>query len=103
MSKKYIRCEFPEPSGPGHRAEWGGVVLYYEVGEDLGAVRQIEMFDNGAVLFYDRDHHTDQYGSLAEGELLPLPTDYPYQLGLVEISEFEALWEQLEPLNRVST
>lgn len=99
MAMKYIRCEFPEPFLAGQWAGWGGVLLYYEMGEDLGAVRQIDIFDNGKVLFYDRNHHTDQYGGLAEGELEPLDPEYPYPLGYVDSAVFEDLWTRLEPIN----
>ena len=99
MAAKYIRCEFPEPFGAGPTADWGGVILYYEMGEDLGALRQIEIYDNGTVLFYDREHDTDEYGFLAEGELEPLGADYPYPLGYIDAEEFERLWEQLEAIN----
>ena len=100
MPIAYIRCESPEWFGSDESANWGGVVLYYEVGEDGGAVRQIEIYENGKSLVYDRDRHTDRYGSLAEGELLPLPSDYPYPLGFVDASEFEDLWATLRPINR---
>ncbi len=100
MPRTYIRCEFPEPFGSGDRATLGGVVLCYEVGDDGGAVRQIEIYANGNCLVYDRDRHTDRYGGLAEGELLLLPSDYPYTLGFVGASEFESLWAALRPINR---
>jgi len=100
MVMKYIRCEFPEAFVTGEWAGWGGVLLYYEMGEDLGAVRQISIYDNGKVLFYDRVHHTDEYGFLAEGELEPLDPDYAYPLGYIEAEVFEELWARLDPINR---
>lgn len=45
-------------------------VLLFAVGNeflDWGPVRQIEIYDTGPVLFYDREHLDDKYGGLAEG------------------------------------
>jgi hypothetical protein len=45
-------------------ADWGDSVRYVEVADDQFAVRQIEVFDNGNVLRYDRSHWCDDFGQL---------------------------------------
>lgn len=45
-------------------AEWGEFVRYLEVAEDQYAIRQVEVFDIGNVLRYDRAHWCDDFGQL---------------------------------------
>lgn len=35
---------------------WGRVTRYLEIGDDLFAVRHIDVFENGYALLYDRVH-----------------------------------------------
>jgi hypothetical protein len=43
---------------------WGPCRRLVEVHDDQSAVRQIDLYDNGLVLKYDRDHARDEYGML---------------------------------------
>ena len=45
-------------------AEWGLCIRYMEVADDQYAVRQVEVFDNGNMLRYDRSHWCDDFGQL---------------------------------------
>lgn len=45
-------------------AGWGSVSRYLEVGDDQRAVRQVDVFENGNILRYDRYHERDDYGML---------------------------------------
>ena len=44
--------------------EWGEFIRYLEVADDQFANRQVEVFDNGNVLHYDRMHWCDDFGML---------------------------------------
>ena len=43
---------------------WGGITQYLEVGDDQRAVRQVNIYDNGNVLRYDRFHQWDDSAML---------------------------------------
>ena len=45
-------------------AGWGKITRYLEVGDDQLPVRQVDVFENGGVLRYDRFHQWDDYGRL---------------------------------------
>jgi len=59
---------FKERGSPLHRdslaAAWGECVRYLEIADDRYAARQIEVFDQGRVLRYDRSHWCDHFGQL---------------------------------------
>jgi hypothetical protein len=46
--------------------EWGCFVRYLEIGDDSYATRQVDVFENGHALRYDRSHYVDDYGMLAD-------------------------------------
>ncbi len=78
-------------------SDWGVVTYYLEVDEDSWAIRQIEVYENGVVLFYDYSHPSDAYGALA-GQLASILLE---GLGAFEIAreEFEHVWHTLHPHN----
>src|SRR5436309_3438992 len=43
---------------------WGRITSYLEIGHDQRAVRQLDVFENGNILRYDRLHNWDDYGVL---------------------------------------
>jgi hypothetical protein len=45
-------------------ALWGAWSAYIEVADDQLAARQIDRFENGSVLCYDRGHRRDEFGYL---------------------------------------
>lgn len=50
-------------------ANWGVLERFLELGTDLYAVRQVDVFANGRLLAYDRSHWVDEYGMLADGRV----------------------------------
>src|SRR5262249_23352912 len=42
---------------------------YVEIGEDLWVVRQVDVFENGNMLSYDRRHWVDDFGMLGDGRM----------------------------------
>ncbi len=48
----------PRPSS------WGRSAIFYETSEEGFTIRQIQMFESGAVLTYDGEHYHDDFGWL---------------------------------------
>ena len=59
-------------------------------------MRQIEIYEGGQVLCYDREHPDDEYGGLAEVALDP----EEFAEFSITSEEFEHAWSANEPLNR---
>jgi hypothetical protein len=47
-------------------ASWGEFERHLEIGDDLYAVRHVDVFANGYALRYDRVHWVDDFGVLAD-------------------------------------
>ena len=45
---------------------WGQFTRYLEIGDDLRAVRQMDVFEDGQMLSYDRVHWVDEFGILGD-------------------------------------
>lgn len=81
---------------------WGGLTRYLEVADDQFAVRQVEVFDNGNVLRYDRTHWCDAFGQLLGCRFSRKPKwtkSFPGS-EIIEAAEFERAWRaaQRSPL-----
>jgi hypothetical protein len=78
--------------------EWGTSTYFLEIGVNAYTNRQIEVYENGNVLFYDRSHTWDEYGRL---------NDKPNYENLDEFEitqdEFEKVWHTMVPINLQST
>ncbi len=74
--------------------EWGEFVRYVEVADDHFATRQVEVFDNGSVLRYDRTHWCDDYGMLLALKFSHKPKWSVHFPGAEQIggTEFEKVW-----------
>ena len=46
-------------------ANWGECTRYVEIGDDRYAVRQVEVYNKGRVLRYERSHWCDRFGQLS--------------------------------------
>ncbi|MEX0614156.1 MAG: hypothetical protein WD229_18700 [Pirellulales bacterium] len=75
-------------------AGWGEFVRYLEVGDDQHAVRQVEIFDNGNVLRYDRSHWCDDFGLLLGLRFSRKPKWSKTFPGaeIIAAAEFERVW-----------
>jgi hypothetical protein len=83
--------------GPAIRppvSSWGLFTRYLEVGEDLFATRQVDVYESGDVLSYDRSHWVDEFGMLADAPLNRNRKHGPWG-SWVEIgeAEFEEVWK----------
>ena len=74
--------------------DWGEFERYVEVADDQFATRQVEVFENGSVLRYDRTHWCDDYGMLSGLKFSRKPKWSVFFPGAEEITgdEFEKVW-----------
>lgn len=85
---------------PGHRipadsltADWGAFIRYLEVGDDQHVIRQVDQYDNGTLLRYDRSHWCDDFGMLLCGRFSR--KQKAARLGaVITAAEFERVWRK---------
>jgi hypothetical protein len=80
-------------------SEWGTSTWYFETEPDLWPTRQIEVYANGTVLQYDRQHLGDKFGGLSEAAL-DAEDFSPFE---ITQDEFERAWSTHRPVNRGAT
>jgi hypothetical protein len=67
-----------------------------EINENSRVVRQIEVYENGNVLFYDHTHLGDNYGMLSDKRM----QKEDIQEFEITKAEFELMWNTKRPINR---
>ena len=92
---RYFKRHWEENRGDEY-ADWGAATYYFEVSSDGHPNRQMEVYENGKVLQYDKEHLGDSFGMLA---------DQPLDLGEfasfeIKEDEFDSAWGSQEPHNR---
>jgi hypothetical protein len=93
--KKYYKWFWEVPLG-GEYDAWGTSTYFMELGDDLYARRQIEVYENGNVLFYDSNHCADDYGMLCDKRL----DDGSITEFEISKAEFEQVWQSKTPINK---
>jgi len=84
---KYFKRHWNESTGNDLTASWGISCYYFETDSQLNVLRQLQIFENGQVLKYDKEYLEDELGGLSE---LALDEDFaPFQIDAVE---FEKVW-----------
>jgi hypothetical protein len=79
-------------------ADWGECVRYVEIGEDRYAVRQVEDYNDGRVLRYDRSHWCDRFGQLFGCQFSHKQKAIDGRLGaeVIDAKEFEREWRKAQ-------
>ena len=91
----YFKRHWDERRGDEYD-DWGTSTWYFETEPDMWPTRQIEVYANGKVLHYDRQHIEDSFGGLSEAALDA--TEFaPFAIAQ---SEFEQVWSSQTPFNR---
>jgi hypothetical protein len=94
-AKRYCKWFWDESLG-GEFDVWGTSTYFMEIGDNLHAIRQIEVYENGNVLFYDKSHFTDDYGMLCDQAIAEKDIcEFEITKG-----EFEQVWNTKTPINR---
>jgi hypothetical protein len=77
-------------------ADWGECIRYVEIGDDRYAVRQVEVYNSGRVLRYDRSHWCDRFGQLFGGlfSQKQKAIDGRLRAEVIEAKEFERAWRE---------
>ena len=73
-------------------ASWGKFTRFLEVGPDRYATRQVDVFENGHALRYDRIHYIDEYGALADLRYTAKWQRWWPNSERIDQSEFERIW-----------
>jgi hypothetical protein len=89
----YAKATEQGPLDPGPTSSWGKLTRYLEVGEDLCALRHVDVFDNGSMLSYDRSHWVDNFGMLASRAMRKCRKEPWGQAVEIAPAEFEQTWE----------
>jgi hypothetical protein len=93
---KYCKWFWDESLG-GEFDAWGTSTYFVEIGEDCYVKRQIEVYENGNVLCYDRSHSWDSYGMLSDKRM----DRRDIEEFAISKAEFEEVWNSKLPMNRV--
>jgi hypothetical protein len=90
----YVKATGQGPAdGPEQVESWGRFTRYLEIGEDLRAFRQVDVFGNKNLLSYDRSHWVDDFGMLADGRLNRTCKQGPWGRSReIAADEFERIW-----------
>ncbi|MFH7027439.1 MAG: DUF6881 domain-containing protein [Heteroscytonema crispum UTEX LB 1556] len=93
-NKKYCKWFWDESLGGAFDA-WGTSTYFLEIGDNSYPLRQIEVYENGNVLFYDKSHSRDDYGMLCDKAISK------EDISEFEITktEFEQVWNTKIPIN----
>ena len=74
-------------------ASWGRFTRYLEIGDDLRSVRQVDVFEDGHMLSYDRVHWVDDFGMLGDARINRNRKSGPWgRFKEIESAEFERIW-----------
>jgi hypothetical protein len=92
---KYCKWFWDESLG-GAFEEWGTSTYFMEINDNSRVVRQIEVYENGNVLFYDATHLGDDYGMLSDKRM----EKEDIQEFEITKGEFELIWNTKRPINR---
>jgi hypothetical protein len=73
-------------------ATWGTFTRYLEIGSDRYVTRQVDWFENGYALRYDREHYVDEFGMLGNLRYTGRWKRWWPQSESIEAGAFERIW-----------
>lgn len=89
MNTKYFRRRWDEARSDEWHS-WGPSWWLFETDEDGRVLRQLEVYEDGPALQYDRDNPKDRYGGLSTVACLWELEDW--STWEIDRASFEALW-----------
>lgn len=88
MTLYYFKRHWDETTGDALTNSWGTSTYFFETDEEGEVLRQIEVYDNGHILRYDKNYVEDEFGGLSE-----VPLDLTeFDEFKIENIEFEQVW-----------
>ncbi len=84
---RYFKRRWDEARGDEY-GSWGLSTWYLEVGDDDYPVRQVEQYDGGPILTYDKSHPHDEFGALSD-QVIDLDEFKPFE---IDRAAFEIAW-----------
>jgi hypothetical protein len=99
----YEKAADQGPAALEPAATWGEFARYLQIGEDVRPVRQVDVFENGNMLSYDRVHWVDAFGMLGDAQINRNHKDGPWgQSQEIEAADFERVWSvaRASPIRR---
>lgn len=91
---RYLRSPANRPYELKDSAEWGDFVRYIELGDDSFALRQVDEYENGNLVWYNREHWNDQFGALADFRFGAKWVENWGPPTVITPQEFETKWRQ---------
>src|SRR5215210_5101555 len=95
---RYFKRRWDECRGDEYDS-WGCSIYYFEADDQLNPVRQMEVYENGNVLKYDRNHVKDRYGGLSQCRL-DLEGEEGFEPFEITGEEFETSWDAAKQINQ---
>jgi uncharacterized protein (DUF433 family) len=89
MTTFYYKRYWDETTGDEFTDSWGTSKYYFETDSSFFVLRQIQIFENGQILKYEKEYLEDKYGGLSE---IPLD-DYEFKEFQIKKDEFEQMWQ----------
>jgi hypothetical protein len=73
---------------------WGDFTIYLEVADDQFALRQVNEFEDGSILRYNREYRCDDYGQLYGGRFSRKPKWAKFfpKAKIISVSDFVKIW-----------
>lgn len=90
MKLKYYKRNWDGTTGEPLTDSWGTSIFFFETNEFGEVLRQIELFENGKILQYDKNYLEDEYGGLSEISLELID----FEDCKIVKSEFEIMWNK---------
>lgn len=81
---KYYKIHWDESRGDDYDS-WGTSWWYFEVAVDSEILRQLELYENGNLLYYNQKHLDDKYGGLSKSRF----DEFDPGIEIIEINSIE--------------
>ena len=94
---RYFKAYWDESRGDKFDS-WGHSWWYFETNDNCDVLRQVEKYENGVILRYDKLHVEDEYGGLAEEPLTIEGTGVGSSS--INKADFEQEWDAEGALNQ---
>ena len=89
MNSKYFKKFWDESTGEELTDSWGSSTYYFETDENLNVIKQIQKFENGKVLKYDKHNIEDEFGFLSDQSL----ENDEFNDDEIQKNEFYIIWD----------